>query len=398
MKILYVSFYPKKYFESILENSEIRTSLPGQRFNQLIGEGLDKSGNDVDVICSNHFANETNGLYFKPQIVEEANFKYKIFPKLKIRFIGSFFESQYAYYYTKKWLKKNNEGIVIIDILKPYASSISRAVNNSKNRVCVAIVTDLPEYLTYETKSILDKISVYFNKKRCNDTLKNASSYIFLTEQMNKKLNIYNKPYEVIEGFVDSDIINEKINNNIYKSSKIVMYSGELSKQYGLDRLVLGFINGNFEDAELHLYGNGDYVEEIKLIAENNNRVKYFGIVMNEIVVEKQKQATVLVNPRPSDAEYTKYSFPSKNMEYMASGTYVITTKLPGMPEEYLKYVEIIEDESTQGITEVLKNVLYKSKDDLFNLGLLSKRFVLENKNNIIQCKKIIRMVSEINE
>ena len=55
--------------------------------------------------------------------------------------------------------------------------------------------------------------------------------------------------------------------------------------------------------------------------------------------VAEELKATLLVNPRPTTEEFTIYSFPSKNMEYMASGTPLLTTKLPGMPEEYHQYV-----------------------------------------------------------
>ena len=34
----------------------------------------------------------------------------------------------------------------------------------------------------------------------------------------------------------------------------------------------------------------------------------------NDRVVEEQLRATLLVNPRPTAAAFTKYSFPSKNM------------------------------------------------------------------------------------
>ena len=56
--------------------------------------------------------------------------------------------------------------------------------------------------------------------------------------------------------------------------------------------------------------------------------------------------------------EYTKNSFPSKNMEYMVSRTPIMTTKLPGMPEKYDPYVYFIEDESPDGIANVLRKVI----------------------------------------
>ena len=45
------------------------------------------------------------------------------------------------------------------------------------------------------------------------------------------------------------------------------------------------------------------------------------------------------MNPRSADAEYTKYSFPSKTIEYLATGVPVVMNRLPGIPEEYEYFV-----------------------------------------------------------
>ena len=92
-------------------------------------------------------------------------------------------------------------------------------------------------------------------------------------------------------------------------------------------------------------------------IAAEDPRIFYGGMLLNQEIVEKEQEATLLVNPRPTGEEYVKYSFPSKTMEYMASGTPVLTTVLPGMPKEYHPYVYLLEDETSDGITEKLKEV-----------------------------------------
>ena len=103
--------------------------------------------------------------------------------------------------------------------------------------------------------------------------------------------------------------------------------------------------------------------------------------------------ATLLVNPRPTNEEYVKYSFPSKTMEYMASGTPVLTTVLPGMPKEYYPYVNFIREESPQGIADALKTVLASSDDELFAQGCRAREFVLKERNNVVQAKKILAML-----
>ena len=103
--------------------------------------------------------------------------------------------------------------------------------------------------------------------------------------------------------------------------------------------MVKGFLDAEIAGAELHIYGSGDYVSELESVCRENGNVKYVGVKLIQEILTTQMKVTLLVNPRPTDQEFTKYSFLSKNMEYMAFGTPFLTTKLPGMPVEYYPYV-----------------------------------------------------------
>ena len=68
-------------------------------------------------------------------------------------------------------------------------------------------------------------------------------------------------------------------------------------------------------------YVDLDLIESLLKKLQKDKRIIYWGVVEQKHVFEMQQQATLLVNPRKGHEEYTKYSFPSKTMEYMASGT-----------------------------------------------------------------------------
>lgn len=80
----------------------------------------------------------------------------------------------------------------------------------------------------------------------------------------------------------------------------------------------------------------------------------------------------------------------------MVSGTPVLTSRLPGMPEEYWDYVYILEDETAQGIAQILKKLLYCDKKALQEKGLKAKEFVLTQKNEIKQAEKVLQMVLRV--
>jgi len=248
---------------------------------------------------------------------------------------------------------------------------------------CVGIITDLPD--------MLGGRGIYLAMG--NYVIGHCDAYVLLTEAMNGYIRNPGKPYVVLEGHADITMEEKKPSLNRKAKPRIVFYAGGVSKQYGLGHLVEGFRLANIPDARLHIYGPGDYVEELKEIASRDDRIFYGGMLMNSEIIEKEMDATLLVNPRPTNEEYVKYSFPSKTMEYMASGTPVLTTVLPGMPKEYHPFVYLLEEETAEGIARKLKEVLSNSDETLFQKGTEARAFVLEQKNNVIQAQKILEML-----
>ena len=109
-----------------------------------------------------------------------------------------------------------------------------------------------------------------------------------------------------------------------------------------------------------------------------------------------QKKATVLINPRHSADEYTKYSFPSKTMEYMASGTPTLMAHLASIPQEYESHLFFFDDESIEGMKKKIIEVCEKSQSELEIFGKAASKFILEEKNEMKQAKKIVDMINRL--
>jgi glycosyltransferase involved in cell wall biosynthesis len=213
---------------------------------------------------------------------------------------------------------------------------------------------------------------------------------------MVSKLNIADKPYVIIEGFADGQ---SPIKEKIFKKKngkRIVMYAGTLNRRYGIGNLIESFAYIKNDCYELWLCGSGDYDSDINAIAEKDKRIKHYGVLNNERVVELEGCADILINPRPTNEEYTKFSFPSKNLEYMSTGVPLLTTKLPGMPAEYDDYVFFIEDESPAGIADAILKVGRLSDDELFNFGQKAQSFIYGHKNYHMQGAKILELMSRV--
>ena len=176
---------------------------------------------------------------------------------------------------------------------------------------------------------------------------------------------------------------------------KKIMYAGSLRTIYGIADLCNAFVRCNFQNTELHIYGEGDFVPQLNKLVDKYPNIIFHGNCPNEEVVSMELDATLLVNPMPTDGEYTKYSFPSKTMEYMASGTPVLTSRLPGIPKEYDQYLFYFNDRREGDLEAMLKSIMNKDIYELSEMGTKAREFVLKYKNNIVQSAKIIRFLKD---
>jgi glycosyltransferase involved in cell wall biosynthesis len=191
-----------------------------------------------------------------------------------------------------------------------------------------------------------------------------------------------------MEGLCDANIAGGNFPTCKY-NSKVIMYAGGLEEKYGIKMLVDAFKLIDKSEVELHLYGSGSYVVTLEEEIKKDPRIKYFGVCSNQEIVLVERKSAILVNPRFTNEDFVRYSFPSKNMEYMASGTPLLCTKLPGMPKEYYPYVYLIENETLDGYVSALKDVLGRPECELKSMGDSAREFVLKEKNNIVQARRI---------
>lgn len=388
MNIIYISSTcsREKYAEYV-ESKGARVSQQAQKYNLLLAEGLVSSGANVNLISSRPINRAIERrLWFKSE-KETANgikFNYVHFVNLPVLrhisiLLSVFFRVLFSH-------GKKRETAVVCDALNVVASMAAMAASALRGYKTVGIVTDVPCHF-----SNMDNIP--FSQKLNLSIMKRFKSYLLLTEPMNDIVNPKKRPYVVMEGHADMSMsdVDNSLDNKADK--RVCLYAGSLMKIYGIENLVEGFVKANIPDTELHIYGNGDYVERLNELVKQHENVKYLGIAPNREIVDAELKATLLVNPRPTNEEYTKYSFPSKNMEYMASGTPVLTTKLPGMPKEYDKYVYLLEDESADGVCKALTEILTKPAEELHQKGKEAKNFVLKEKNNVKQAEKFIYLI-----
>ncbi len=259
-----------------------------------------------------------------------------------------------------------------------------------KNVTTVMIVPDLPQYMHLSKTSKLFRLIKNFDAKSLTKKIKYVDMFVLLTKQMAEYLNINN--YVVVEGIAKENNDGQKVLNK----QKTIVYAGGLNIKYGAGDLIDAFEKIKGTNYKLILCGSGDAVEKIRETASRDSRIDFRGLVPHDEVLQIINSATVLVNPRKNNEEYTKYSFPSKTMEYMATGVPVVAYKLDGIPDEYDDYLNYVKDDSNQALADKLMEICELSEEERKALGQKSKTFILQNKNSKIQVKKVIDSLEKI--
>lgn len=402
MKILVVTnSCSERMYQEICEMRKKPLVDPQQKFFRLLIEGLAKNDNcDIEVLSALPVSASTVNRYVFPYRTEttKEKIKYHHIAFLNGRLMRYLTVFVSAYKFMRKWVKDKQakNTWIIVDPLCPIVAIPSRIVAQKKGIRVLAVITDMPTLATNmkeNRESIIKAKFMEFYQKISNKDLTSYDAYIPLTESINEEININQKPFCVVEGF--ADVTDSEI---IDVHSNFIMYAGGIYEKYGVKTLVEAFLELEIEDVELHIFGNGSYVDELLKVCISHPRIKYKGCVLPQDVVAIEKKALLLVNPRPCNEEFAKYSFPSKTMEYLLSGTAVVSTRLPGIPEEYFEHMYVFRDDTKNGIKDTLSDILNQPRARIIDMGRRGHEFVLKEKNNVVMAQKILSLLEKINK
>lgn len=289
-------------------------------------------------------------------------------------------------------LENDNTTIIIYSLNSSFLKAAVDAKSKFKNIKLCVVAPDLPEYMSDKNsclETILWKLESFLVRKYVAE----VDSFVFLTDYMAEALNVTDKPNIIIEGIFDPLIC---VKSKKKKQEKTILYTGTLERRYGILNLLTAFSKITDPDYRLWICGGGgDTNSEIVEFANKDKRIMHLGLRPHKEILELQQCATVLVNPRTSESKFTKYSFPSKTMEYLVSGTPCILYKLEGIPPEYFAYCFVVEEETIDCLKNKIVEVCELGEEHRNKFGLAAKKFILEKKNPKAQCEKIINMLNK---
>jgi glycosyltransferase involved in cell wall biosynthesis len=170
----------------------------------------------------------------------------------------------------------------------------------------------------------------------------------------------------------------------------VVMYSGRLVALKGVPLLLSAFSRLEGHRYRLWISGDGPLRGDVERAAARDRRIRYFGLLPVHEMRERYRQATVFVNPHSAKLRSARYVFPSKLIEYLATGKPVITTcSTPEVEEEYASVSFVLTEEDPAELAGMIRRLAQMPQVQLDAMGERGRAFILGQKSWGVQGRRI---------
>lgn len=154
-----------------------------------------------------------------------------------------------------------------------------------------------------------------------------------------------------------------------------VLYSGLLNEVTGIDIYLEAIRMVKNPNVRFMFTGRGALKSMIDKAAQQDNRIVYLGFLSRDEYYHLLNSVDIVINPRNMSLNENKNNFPSKIMEYLASGRRILSTRFPG----YQDFEQCIRfcDSTPQAIAAELQRVL-EYNDERDNVFLINRKFATQ--------------------
>lgn len=397
MHILFIAqYYPEQLLSTFVKQTKAGLDFAAHNLHRALLQGFRENGQEVDILNAPHLGSFPP--YYKtpfiPSYISQDEHIHS-FSYLNVSYVKRWDIKRKMRREMLRWCERT-EGEKMIFFYNFTALTVLPELKRKfKDVKACLLVTDLPEYMAADN-SLLTRL----NKKIVSAFGSNDKShfdyidgYVLLAPAMRERLPMEGKPWIQVEGIYnpeDDKVLVEKT------AEKVVLYTGNLGRRYGLPELLEAFHRIENNEYRLWICGTGDGLDDVKRYEALDSRVSYLGTFPRAEVIKLQKKATLLINPRHSTDAYTIYSFPSKTMEYMASGTPTLMSRLKSIPQEYDEHLYYFEDESIDGFSQRIVEICEKSSDELKDYGARASQFIMQYKTPQPQVEKILSFMKTL--
>lgn len=248
---------------------------------------------------------------------------------------------------------------------------------------CIAVIADLP---IKNKKSFIRK----WEDARQVNAISKFDALIPLTEHIARDF-APDTPYCVVEAGCNPNDYAAQQEEGLPEGVKTIVFSGTLNELSGVELLLDAMRLVKEPGIVLNIYGDGPLKQYVVEKSKNSSNVNYLGRIANDQMMKIQSKASLLVCPRKSDEFTTKYTFPSKVLEYICAGVPVLANRLAGIPAEYEGYISYAHSESPEDWSRMLEQILSDDNYEKYkHKALLARERVFNTKSWKAQTQRVV--------
>ena len=319
-----------------------------------------------------------------------------LMPCLNIKVLKNLFWSFKIKRYIRKWCQQNSNverNVLVYNIYTPPISSIYMACKKYGCRL-TAILYDLGVPPKHLHLSALTMWGYRHMEKVAEKYIPLLDGRVVINESIVRHY-APDKSYLLIDGGINEHVEARLFPLEQTKSEKYTfVLAGMLWAQTG-SQLVLDCLASNPDlDIRIVFAGLGNDVEKIKAAASKDDRIEYAGMLNQDELFKLYQQSDVLLNLRIE--EEIDYHFPSKLLEYLATGKHVLSTSIAHAERDYGEYMTILRNATPDGLADSIRQIISIDRGILLQNGLKARAFMLQNRCWSQRTRQILDYISQL--
>lgn len=373
------------------------------------GEGFTRSGNnvllgiaealptDATLISCRPIVSFPKGpLWINAEDIELANGKkVHILPTLNVKIIKNIFWGWKIKKHIKQWANIDSDTKRNVLMYNLYTPPVKDVYNACRKHGCrlFAILYDLGVPPKRLGLSRLTMAGYRHMERQAEKYIPKLDGRIIINEAISAHY-APNQDFLLVDGGINSNVIERLFPLQENNTDKFrFLLAGMLWDQNGT-KLLLNCIKEHPEiNAEFIFAGQGIDVPLIEKASQVNFRIRYAGMLSQDALFKLYEQVDVLLNLRLE--EETDFHFPSKLLEYMATGKHVLSTPVAHAERVYGEYISILKDPTPDGLAEAIKTVISMGKQNIYCKGKTAREFMLNNRTWGFQTKRILAYMTK---
>ncbi|RXK48271.1 glycosyltransferase family 4 protein [Aquirufa rosea] len=369
--ILYLGFALPLSLQLEIEKLDEYPHFATNKFSNSIIKSLKNSFNNVSVISTAEIRNypSVKKLFFKSKSINDVYYSGHFIGFINLILLKHLTRFINLFPIGIKVIDKNKINYILVHgTHTPFM--LYAILLKLISKVEISLILTDQHGLEVSSDGFLGKFFRNIDKWLMKFMINKFDSYICLSEAFVLKFKLKNAL--ILPGIVNSEIgffekLIHKKENNYFK----IVFAGGLNKNNGVDILLKAISAINLDNLRFHILGKGELINDVILASKNDNRIIYEGVKHSNNLLETLISSDLLINPRPIKLDSSRYSFPSKLLEYMSTGVPILTTKLESIPPYFYDCLYFTRDDSAAALSTGIIN--------FYNLPEYKRKIMGEN-------------------